>query len=178
MSVISETWCTRLQQWVFKLPCSCCEQGQAQQVCVKPCCWELCQPGTLRSSVQTLPGSLLTGRPSGPLWPFAPLMPLGPGVGFWNENKNKIHKSVSVRMQHLPLQMSAEPCLTTKILPEIAVPNQTSKDLGGSGWTLGKSPSTGQWCSTGATIGAIQKHRKPCRDDIHLNLTDLEVWQS
>jgi len=26
---------------------------------------------------------LLTGRPSGPLWPFAPLIPLGPAVGFW-----------------------------------------------------------------------------------------------
>jgi len=28
--------CTSLQQQVFKLPCSCCEQGQAQQACGKP----------------------------------------------------------------------------------------------------------------------------------------------
>ena len=141
--MISETRVLGCSQRVFKLPCFCCEQGQAQQVCGEPCCWELRQPGTLCSSVPTLPGSILTGRPSGPLWPFAPLMPLGPGVGFWNENKNKIHKStcVCVRMQHLPLQMSSEPCLTTKMLSEIAAPNQTSEDLGGLGWTLENLPS-------------------------------------
>lgn len=71
----------------------------------------------------TLPGSLLTGGPSRPLWPFAPLMPLGPGVRFWNENKTKTHKSMCVRGQHLSFQISDEPCITTGVLSEVAVPN-------------------------------------------------------
>lgn len=71
----------------------------------------------------TLPGSLLTGGPSRPLWPFAPLMPLGPGVRFWNENKTKTPKSVCVRGHHLSFQMSDEPCFTTEVLSEVAVPN-------------------------------------------------------
>lgn len=71
----------------------------------------------------TLPGSLLTGGPSRPLWPFTPLMPLGPGVRFWNENKTKTHTSVHVRGQCLSFQMSDEPCFTTEVFSEVAVPS-------------------------------------------------------